>query len=147
MPLLNIPAISLESVRVTEISLASLGLEVILRVVNPNLFGVTLREVPFTVSCQAGDQEHQLATGNTGTVTISGNESTVLTIPVTVHNAGIIRALTSFVAEGGVEVTVKGTASLDCIVTCRPVPFSKSVLLTTRQLADSLSEAIGQGVK
>jgi LEA14-like dessication related protein len=139
MPLLKEPAVTLDGVKVLALGLGALELEVDLRVANPNIFGVTLRELPFTVSCVAGGNEHQLATGNTGSVKIRRNSSTVLTVPVTVHNAGIIGALTTLVAQGGIEVTVRGTAVIDCIVTCRPVPFTKSVLLTTQQLAESLS--------
>ena len=142
MPLLKEPAITLEGVRVRALTLSSLDLEVDLAVKNPNLFGVTLQDLPFTVFCTAGGKEQQVATGNTGSVKIKGNASTVLAVPVTAHNAGIIGAITSFVAQGGIEVTVKGTAVVDCFVTSKSIPFAKSIKLTTKQLTDALSQKV-----
>ena len=133
MPLLKEPAISLEGVRVRALTLTSLDLEVDLSVKNPNLFGVTLRDLPFSVFCTAGGKELQVATGNAGSVKIKGNASTVLAVPVTAHNAGLIGAVTSFVAQGGIEITVKGTAIIDCFITCKSIPFTKSIRLTTKQ--------------
>jgi LEA14-like dessication related protein len=138
MPLLKEPVIVLEGVNVRALTLSALELELIIRVTNPNIFAVTLRDVPFTVSCGIGEKEQDLATGNAGNVKIPGNGSMVLTVPVSARNREIIQAVTSFVAEGGIVVTVRGTAVVDFIVT-RPIPFTKSFRLTPRQLTDSLS--------
>lgn len=142
MPLVKEPAITLEGVKIRAVTISALELEVDIRVTNPNIFGVTVRDLPFTVSCVTSEKEQQLAKGNAGTVKIRRSDSTVLTVPVTVHHAGIIHAVTSFVAKGGVEVTVRGTAVIDCFITCRPVPFSKSLRLTNSQLTDALSGAV-----
>ena len=139
MTLLKEPGITLEGVKVRTLSVSSIDLEMILRVTNPNIFSVTIRDLPFTILCNAHEKENQVATGNAGSVKIQGRGTTDLTIPVTVHNAGIIRAVTSFVAERGIEMTVRGSAVIDCIVACKTVPFTKAIQLTTRQITDSLS--------
>jgi LEA14-like dessication related protein len=146
MPLLKEPAITLEGVKVRDITISSLELDVSIRVTNQNIFGVTLRDLPFTVSCVTGTKEQRIATGNAGTVKIRGNDSTVLTVPVTAHNAGIIRAVTSFVALGGIDLTVQGTAFIDCLVICPPLPFTKSIRLTTAQLTEALTAAAARKI-
>ena len=54
MPVLQDPVITLEDVRVRALSLASLDLLVKIRVENPNPLGITLRELPFTVTGSSG---------------------------------------------------------------------------------------------
>ena len=110
------------------------------RVDNPNPLGVTLRELPFTVLCSSGRTDQQLASGNTGRVKIAANGSTVLRIPVTSQNAALISALATFVTKGGVQVTIRGTATIDVFLFGWSVPFEKTLPVTMEQVADSLVE-------
>jgi LEA14-like dessication related protein len=144
MPLLKEPAITVGGVRVRALTLSAIDLDVTLNITNPNLFGVTLRDLPFAVLCTTDSGEQQIATGNPGCVKIRGNCSTVLTVPVTAHHAGMLGAITSFVTWGGTDVTIRGIAVVDCVVTCRPVPFTKSIRLTHRQLTGAISGAVAR---
>ena len=125
MTVLHEPVVSLEDVRVRKISLSSLDLEVTIRVENPNLIGITLQQLPFKVLCSAGNQNQEIATGNTGRVKIPSKGSTVLRIPVTSQNAALIRALATFVTRGGMQVTIQGTAIIDCILSAGQSHFQK----------------------
>jgi hypothetical protein len=60
-------------------------------------------------------------------------------IPVSSQNAALIGALAAFVTRGSVQVTIKGTAIIDCLLFGWSVPFSKTVPVTMVQVADSLS--------
>ena len=117
MPVFCEPVVTLEDVRLLKVSLSSLDLKVAIRVENPNPLGITLRELPFTVLCSSGQTDQQLASGNTGRVKIARNGSTVLRIPVTSQNAALIRALATFVTKGGVQVTIRGTATTTVLPT------------------------------
>jgi LEA14-like dessication related protein len=127
MPILRDPVVTLEGVRLLMVSLSSLDLEVRLRVENPNPLGITLQELPFTVLCSSGSADYQLACGNTGPVKIARKGTTVLCLPVTSQNATFINTLATFVTKGGVQVTIRGTATIDCILFGWSIPFSKTL--------------------
>jgi len=139
MPVLRDPVVTLEDIRLRKITLSSLDLEMQIRVDNPNPLGITLRELPFTVLCSSGHTGQQLASGNTGRVKIAGNSSTVLGIPVTSQNAALISALSTFVTKGGIQVTIRGTATIDAFLFGWSVPFEKTLPVTMGQVADSLA--------
>jgi len=139
MPLLRDPVVTLEDIRFRKISPSSLDLDVKVRVDNPNPFGITLRELPFTVLYASGDALQELATGNTGRVKIDANGSTVLQIPIVSKNVALISALAAFVRRGGLQVTVRGEALVDVIFFSWPVPFEKTLPLTIGQVAGSLA--------
>lgn len=145
MPILMDPVVTLEDVRLRKISLSSLELEVTICVENPNPLGITLRELPFTVLCSSGQTDQQLASGNTGRMTITGNGSTVLCIPVTSQNAALISALAIFVTKGGVQVTIRGTATIDAFLFGWSIPFEKTLPVTMELVADSLAGPKGPG--
>lgn len=139
MPVLQEPVVTLNDVKLRNLSLSSLELDVAIRVQNNNPFGVTLRELPFTVLCQAGDRNMQIAMGNTSRVKIAARGSTLLNIPVTSENAILIGALAVFMTHGNVQVTIKGTAIIDCFLFGWSVPFSKTLPVTMEQVTDSLA--------
>ena len=139
MPVFCDPVVTLEGVRLLKVSLSSLDLEVAIRVENPNPLGITLRELPFTILCSSGHTDQQLASGNIGRVKIARNGSTVLRIPVTSQNAALIRALATFVTKGGVQVTIRGTATIDAVLFGWSIPFSKTLPVTLAEVADSLA--------
>jgi LEA14-like dessication related protein len=133
------PILTLEDVRLLKISLPTLDLEVRTRVENPNPLGITLRELPFTVKCSSGHTARQLACGNTGRVKIARNGTTVLRIPVTSQNPALINTLAAFVTKGEVQVTLRGTATIDAVLFGWSVPFEKTIPVTMGQVADSLT--------
>jgi LEA14-like dessication related protein len=138
MPLLQDPVVTLEDVRLRALSLSSLDLDVMIRVGNPNPIGVTLRGLPFNVLCSSGAGDREIATGNTGRVTIAARGSTLLAIPVTSQNAALAGALAAFLTKGGVQVTIQGTAVIDAVLFSWSIPFSKTVPVTMEQIAGSL---------
>ena len=139
MPILHEPAIGLEGVRIRSATLTSLNLDVTIRVENKNPVGVTLREIPFIVLVRDGGGMKEIANGNTGNISISANNSTRFTVPVTSHNAAILKALAGFVAKGGIEVTIKGNAVVDAVGTGWSVPFAKTVNVTMDQVMGILN--------
>ena len=139
MPVLHEPVVTLEDVRLRTLSISSLELDVAIRVENNNPLGVTLRELPFTVLCQDADRTREIAHGNTGKVQIAAKDSTLLHVPVTSENTILIGALAAFVTRGKVQVTIRGTAVIDCILFGWSVPFTKTVPVTMEQVADAVA--------
>lgn len=139
MPLLHEPVVTLEDVRLRALSISSLELDVAIRVENNNPLGVTLRELPFTVLCQDADQTREIARGNTGKVQIAAKDSTLLHVPVRSENAILIGALAAFVTRGKVQVTIRGTAIIDCVLFGWSVPFTRTIPVTMEQVADAVA--------
>jgi LEA14-like dessication related protein len=139
MPILHEPVISLERVKIRSVTLLSLDLDVAIRVQNPNPVGVNLKEIPFLVLIRHGDCFKEIANGNTGNLSIPARDSTILIVPVTSRNSAILRALAAFVARGGIEVTIKGTAVVDAVITGWSVPFEKTVTVTAAEVADAIA--------
>jgi len=139
MPVLHEPVVTLEDVRVSSFTLSSLELEVMIRVENPNPIGITLRQLPFTVMCSSGNRDQEIAAGNTGLIKIPTQGSTVLRIPITSQNAALIRALATFVTRGSMQVTIQGTAIIDCLLFGWSIPFSKTLPVTMDQVADAVA--------
>jgi len=133
------PVVTLEDVRVRKISLSSLDLEGMIRVENPNLIGITLRQLPFTVMCSSGNCDQEIASGNTGRIQIAAKGSTVLRIPVTSRNAAILTALATFVTRGSVQVTIQGTATIDALLFGWSIPFKKTLPVTMAQVAGAVA--------
>jgi LEA14-like dessication related protein len=139
MPLLHNPVVTLEDARVRTISLSSLDLEVMIRVENPNLIGISLRELPFTVMCSSGNRDREIAAGNTGRIKIPAQGSTLLRIPTTSLNAALVGALATFVTQGSVQVTIQGSAIIDALLFGWSIPFSKTLPVTMAQVADAVA--------
>ena len=139
MPYLKDPVVTLDDVRVRAISLSSLNLEVTIRVENPNSLGITLRQLPFTVMCSSGNREQEIARGNTGRVKIAARGSTVLRIPTTSQNTAIIGALATFFTQGGVQVTIQGTATIDAVLFGWSIPFKKTLPVMMEQVAEAVA--------
>ena len=139
MPVLHDPVVTLEDVRVRKITLTSLDLDVMIRVENPNPIGITLRQLPFTVMCSSGNRDQEIAAGNTGRVKIPAQGSTVLRIPTTSQNAALIGALATFVTKGGIQVTIHGKATIDCLLFGWSIPFSKTLPVTIAHVADAIA--------
>jgi len=139
MPVLHDPVVTLEDVRVRKISLTSLDLDVMIRVENPNPVGITLRQLPFTVMCSSGNRDQEIAAGNTGRVKIPAQGSTVLRIPTTSQNVALIGALATFVTKGGIQVTIQGKATIDCLLFGWSIPFSKTLPVTMAEVVDAVA--------
>ncbi|WAC05105.1 MAG: LEA type 2 family protein [Methanoregula sp.] len=140
MPILHEPSISLEGVKVRAARLSSVDLDVAILVQNKNPVGITLREIPFVVLVRDGERQTEIADGNTGAIKVKARDSTAISVPLTSKNSAIVRAAAGFVAGRGLEVTVKGTAVVDALVTGLSVPFEKTVALTAAGVAGALTK-------
>ena len=134
MPLLHEPEVTLEEVQLGSLSVSSLELNVAIRVKNRNPLGVTVKEVPFKVLCRDCTTVRQIATGNTGRVTIPANDSTLLKVPVKSDNVILLAALAALAAQGTVQITIKGTAVIDAVLFHWSVPFEKTLPVTMDQI-------------
>ncbi|MDO9549648.1 MAG: LEA type 2 family protein [Methanoregula sp.] len=138
MPDLHEPVVTLEGVKILAFHIASLDLEVKLRVQNPNSITATLRELPFTVFFRAGGHPVEIASGNTGRVEIDAYSSSEINVPVTTYNLVLIEALASLVEKGGVQLEIKGNAVIDHILAGWTLPFSKTVDVTEHEILDAV---------
>ena len=134
MPVLHEPEVSLEDVQLRSLSVSSLELDVAIRVQNKNPFGVTLKELPFKVLCKDCETTREIATGNTGRVTIPAHGSILLSVPVKSDNAVLLAALAALASQGSVRVTIKGTAVIDCVLFHWSIPFTKDLPVTMDQV-------------
>ena len=139
MPLLKEPSVALEGIKIRSVSQESLDLDVAIRVENPNLFGVTLREIPFLILIPDGEHLKEIANGNSGTVSIPAKETSLFTIPVTSRSSDLVMAIAAFVAKGGLDVTIRGVARVDAVIACWSEPFEKTVTVTMAQVAGALN--------
>ncbi|HOX34441.1 MAG TPA: LEA type 2 family protein [Methanoregulaceae archaeon] len=144
MPILRDPSITIEDVKIRGVTLSSLEFDVAIRVQNPNIVGVTLREFPFLVLVQGGDGEREIANGNTGNVRIRSRDTTLLTVPLTSRNAELIKALAALVAKGGIEVTIRGSAVVEAVITGWSVPVENSITVTLDQVKEALDGSCGE---
>jgi len=138
MPDLHEPVVRLEGVKILAIHIASLDLEVKLRVQNPNAISATLRELPFIIFFGAGDHPVEIASGNTGRLEIDANSSSEIKVPVTTYDLVLIEALASLVEKGGIQLEIKGNAVIDHILAGWTLPFSKTVDITEREILDAV---------
>jgi len=139
MPILQEPSVTLEGVRIRTVSRSSLDLDVTIRVQNPNPIGVTLREIPFLLLIRERDGMQEVANGNTGAISIPARDSKVLAVPVSSRNADLVIAVAAFLATGEIEVTIKGNAVVDAVLTVWSVPFEKQMTVTMEQVAEAVA--------
>jgi len=137
MPSVNEPVVTLEGVKIRAVHLTSLDLEVSLKVQNANPIDAILRELPFTIYFRSGQQEKEIASGNTGRVEIPANGSIDIVVPVTSYDLALLEALASIIEKGGIRLEIKGNAVIDHILGWT-LPFTETVDLTERQILDSL---------
>src|SRR5271169_5043255 len=137
MPSVNEPVVSLEGVKIRAVHVTSLDLEVSLKVQNANPIDAILRELPFTVFFRDGNNQKEIASGNTGRVEIPANGSIDIIVPVTSYDLALLEALASIIEKGGIRLEIRGSAVIDHILGWT-LPFTETVDLTTLQILDAL---------
>lgn len=135
MSVLSDPVVTLEGVRLENISLSSVVLAVTIRVENKNPVGATLESCPFSVSFVLGGKNEVIATGETGSAKIPGNSVTVVPARVTSKNAALLGAVAQLVLGGKIDVTIDGTAKIKFLMIPKVIPFSRTVPVTTGDIA------------
>lgn len=139
MSVLSDPVVTLEGVRLENVSFSTLDLLVTIRVENKNPVGATLESCPFTVSCESGGKNTVIATGETGSAKIPGNSVTGIPARVTSENAALLGALAGLILGGKIEVTITGTAKIKFLMIPKEIPFSRTVPVTRGEIADMVT--------
>ena len=91
MQALNEPLVTIKGVKIRALHLSSIDFDVILRIENPNPFGATVRELPFTVFFRSGNQEKEIASGETIKMDIPASDSIEITVPLTLPRSRAFR--------------------------------------------------------
>jgi LEA14-like dessication related protein len=139
MSVLSDPVVTLEGVRLENISLSSVVLAITIRVENKNPVGATLESCPFTVSYRNAGATTVIATGDTGSAKIAAASSTVVPVRVTSDNAALPVALAAFVTGGKLDLSINGTAKIKFMMIPKEIPFSRTVPVTAGGIADMMT--------
>lgn len=136
MPILREPSLAIDDLAVRGISLSHLDIEVRLRVTNPNFFGVVVRGVPFQLELHRERGETlEIAKGNVGRVKIPRKGSTLITVPVSTDNSGLLSVVTDLLTRHGASFSITGVATIDCWITGWSFPFTRDVAVTPAMIA------------
>jgi LEA14-like dessication related protein len=139
MSVLSDPVVTLDGVRLENVSLSSLDLLVSIRVENKNPVGATLESCPFSVSYDYAGTHEVIATGETGSAKIPGNSVTVVPARVASKNAALLGAMAEIVLGGKIEVTIDGMAKIKFLMITKEVPFSRTVPVTRGEIVDMVT--------
>jgi hypothetical protein len=143
MPEIKEPVVTLERVKIHAIHLPSIGLEVTLKILNPNPIDAILRELPFTVFFHTGKDQKEIASGNTGRVEIPADGSIEIPVSVTSYDLALIEGLAEMVKRGRITFEVKGNAVIDHILGWT-LPITETIDITGRQILDALEGKSGE---
>jgi LEA14-like dessication related protein len=139
MSVLSDPVVTLDGVRLENVSLSSLDLLVSIRVENRNPVGATLESCPFSVSYDYAGTHEVIATGETGSAKIPGNSVTIVPARVASKNAALLGAMAEIVLGGKIEVTIDGMAKIKFLMITKEVPFSRTVPVTRGEIVDMVT--------
>ena len=135
MSVLHDPVVTLEGVKIENVSLSTVDLLVSIRVENQNPVGATLESCPFSVSYDDAGKHEVIANGETGGAKIPGSSMTVVPARVTSKNAALLGAVAKLVLGGKIEVTINGTARIKFMMIPKEIPFSRTVPVTAGDIA------------
>ena len=141
MQTLNEPIISIKGVKIRALYLSSIDFDVILKIENPNPFGATVRELPFTVFFRSGTQEKEIASGQTITMDIPASDSIEITVPLTSHDLALFEGIVSLIKKGNIQLEIKGTAMIDHIIGWS-LPVIEEIEITEHEIAEAVLRKI-----
>jgi LEA14-like dessication related protein len=141
MSVLKEPVVTLEEVKIRALHLTSIDFEVMLRIANPDPFGATVRELPFSVFFRDGDQEKEIASGAAADIQIPAGGDIAIIVPVTSHDLALVEGIASFLERGAIQLKITGTAAVDHLVGWA-LPFTKTIDITEHEIADAVLEKI-----
>lgn len=141
MQALNEPLVTIKGVKIRGLHLSSIDFDVILRIENPNPFGATVRELPFTVFFRNGNQEKEIASGETVKMDIPASGSINITVPLTSHDLALFEGLMSLIKKGNIQLEIKGTAVIDHIVGWS-LPVTEEIEITEKEIAEAVLRKI-----
>ena len=142
MQTLNEPIVSIKGVKIRALYLSSIDFDVILKIENPNPFGATVRELPFTVFFRSGTQEKEIASGQTITMDIPASDSIEITVPLTSHDLALFEGIVSLIKKGNIQLEIKGTAIIDHIIGWS-LPVIEEIEITEHEIAEAVLRKIG----
>ena len=141
MQALNEPIVSIKGVKIRALYLSSIDFDVILKIENPNPFGATVRELPFTVFFRSGTQEKEIASGQTITMDIPASDSIEITVPLTSHDLALFEGIVSLIKKGNIQLEIKGTAIIDHIIGWS-LPVIEEIEITEHEIAEAVLRKI-----
>jgi len=141
MQTLNEPIVSIKGVKIRALYLSSIDFDVILKIENPNPFGATVRELPFTVFFRSGTQEKEIASGQTITMDIPASDSIEITVPLTSHDLALFEGIVSLIKKGNIQLEIKGTAIIDHIIGWS-LPVIEEIEITEHEIAEAVLRKI-----
>ncbi|HPY60737.1 MAG TPA: LEA type 2 family protein [Methanospirillum sp.] len=119
------PTVIVESIDLAYINATDLGLDITLKIHNPNFFGVMFQKITADVSYLKGKDWNPLSHVETKDIDITIGESTII-LPVTAKNADLIRAGFQILASGEVTVQVEGIAEPSFFGFVPKIPFRQT---------------------
>ena len=137
----NEPLVTVKGVKIRALHLSSIDFDVILRIGNPNPFGATVRELPFTIFFRSGKQEKEIASGETLKMDIPANNSIEIIVPVTSHDLALFEGFMSLIKKGNIHLEIKGTAVIDHIIGWS-LPVTEEIDITELEIADAVLRKI-----
>jgi LEA14-like dessication related protein len=141
MQALNEPIVNIKGVRIRALHLFSIDFDVILMIENPNPFGATVREFPFTVFFRSGTHEKEIATGETVKMDIPANNSVEITVPLTSHDLALFEGMLSLIKKGNIQLKVQGTAVIEHIIGWS-LPVMEEIEITEHEIAEAVLKKI-----
>jgi LEA14-like dessication related protein len=113
-------AFQLDSVSVTDLSLSSLQMNLVMEIGNPNLLPIYIPSGSFEIYINS----QHLGKGNFGSTTIAGNSKDQIAVPITFSISDLPAVLNGLIIGGGnVTVSVQGSINLVFF----SVPFNSTV--------------------
>jgi LEA14-like dessication related protein len=141
MQALNEPVISLKGVKIRALHLSSIDFDVTLKIENPNPFGATVRELPFTVFFRSGNQEKEIASGAAVKMDIPASDSIEITVPLISHDLALFEGMVSLIKKGNIQLSVRGTAVIDHIIGWS-LPVTEDIEITEREIGKAVIDMI-----
>ncbi len=131
------PTVAVEGVQVGTLTPANTNLQVQVRVANPNVFDIPLKDVAFTVHSVESTGLRQLGAGQTGAFVLPAGQTNGRTVPVTLDNRALLEAALTAIRAGQDRLTFRviGTVSGDVYgLATVNVPFEQDQTVTLREL-------------
>jgi len=122
----KLPSFALDGLAIRSVSLSKVGLDVRLRVRNPNAFPIPAGRLGYALSLAGATVARA---DDRSTERVPGSGAAVISIPVSIDLAGAGRAARDLVGGGAVDVGLKGTADLAGV----PIPLDLGARLPARR--------------
>jgi LEA14-like dessication related protein len=141
MQALNVPIVTIKGVKIRALHLSSIDFDVILRIENPNPFGATVRELPFTVFFRNGNQEKEIASGQTIKMDIPASDTIEITVPLTSHDLALFEGFVSLIKKRNIQLKIQGTAVIDHIIGWS-LPVTEEIEITEHEITEAVLRKI-----